>query len=228
MVKQYFRCYYGQLQNQLDSVLAVQKTEESNREVYVHLIDRGRTTNVCLRLQTNLLQQELKHASVTCSQELSKVYQGSRQEAKAKDALRRLKESIHGEKRIQLHSLAQAEHEVHELRTNKLRKAELSRVQREQFEAASIQKRSKMAESLREQWFVTKLWHALMTRHFEVERQRWLRIESAFQRIKAETGIADVTAIVHKFLTKEHALAEVVASANLVGDFFLFKTKLLQ
>lgn len=191
-----------------------QELEDENREIFLHVLDRMRTTLVHLKLKAQHFKVSLHKSSfgLHIEQDASSKVKESR--AKTAQALERLKIVAENEKNEEQREVEDLQKNVEQRKIASSCRAQRRRNQAEIIEKAIIDSQSSRLEDTREQYFLNKLWYNVTTYRFEREKNNSQRYEEAYLKIKLTTGIFEIPVFVEKFLTKEKSYRETLESVK--------------
>lgn len=219
-----------EIQNLDDLIIktkANQELEEENREIFLHVLDRMRTTIVHLKLKAQTFKVSLHKSSFFLSVEQEASNKSKESRAKTSQALERLKVIVENEKNEEEREVEELQKNVEQRRIASSCRAERRKNQAEIIEKAIIDSQSSRLEETREQYFLNKLWYNVTTYRYEREKNNSHRYEEAYQKLKLTTGIFEIPVFVEKFLTKEKSYRETLESVkNKEIELNLFKNKI--
>lgn len=97
----------------------------------------------------------------------------------------------------------QLERNVKQRQEAALRREERQKRQAEIAEAAANDDKDSHEVKLRDSLYMHRFWYSVLSRKLELEMQKAVDVEQAFQKIRAATGLFNVQDIVERFLTRE-------------------------
>jgi hypothetical protein len=202
------------LEDSIETAKKNQEIEEENKEIFMHVLDRMRTTIVHLKQKAQDFKVTLHKNSfhLTVEQENSTKTKQSR--AKTANAMERLKNIIDLEKNEEKREIKDLEKNIEKRKASENNRNERRKKQAEIIEKAIIDSQSSTLEEMREQFFLNRLWYHVQSFRFEREKSSSKRYEDAYLKIKLETGIFDIPLFVEKFLTKEKDYRETLESVK--------------
>ena len=191
------------LKEEIIRAVQQQESEEANREIFLHLLDRMRTTIVHLKSKNHGYKTSLHKRSFSLITDKEVFKKTTESRVRTAHALSRLRNVIEGQRNEEVREVEELEKNVEKRKIVSTLREERRKKQEEIIEKAMIDSQSSSLEVLREKYFLNKLWYNLSTMRFNKEQLRFSKLEDAYLRIKLATGISDVPLFVSRFLTKE-------------------------
>ncbi|OMJ79899.1 hypothetical protein SteCoe_19986 [Stentor coeruleus] len=202
------------IENQMQQVLNNQSEEENNQTIYLHVLDRMRTTLVFLKRKYRGLEKSLYKETFELNQETKKSTKAKETKVITSIAFSHIRESVILEKKSKQIELEKVQKDVKKCKELSEKRLIHKQKQKEMMEKVMIEDQSHELEEMREKYLLHFLWYMLSSMKFEKEQVKWKRYEDAFFRIKIATGIQEVPVLVEKFLTKETIYAEFLSSVK--------------
>lgn len=202
------------LEDEVEKTKSLQAQEEDNKEIFLHVLDRMRTTIVHLKNQTHSYKLSLHKKSFSLLTEKTLVNKTKESRARTANALTRLKSIAETQKNEEKKEVHELEKNVEKRRVASTNRSERRKKQAEIVEKAMIESQSSKLEETREKYFINKLWYSVTTLRFQKEQNNSKKFEDAHLRIKLATGIKDVPLFVEKFLTREKNYREMLISVK--------------
>lgn len=203
-----------EIEDEIKAVIEFQGLEEENLTVYLHVLDRMRTTLVFLKRKYCQYENKLHNQSFALGQEMIKSVKTKKKRHENFQALIIVKESAEFEKSTRLKEVEGVEKDLKKTKELSAKRLEHKLKQEEMTEKAVIEDQSAQLEGLREKYLLHFMWHMLSTFRFEKEQGKWKRFEDAFLKIKLATGIHDILLLVEKYLTKEQIYSDFLYSVK--------------
>ena len=204
-----------------------QQSEDANREIFLHILDRMRTTIVHLKNKTHGYKDSLHKRSFSLLTDKEVFKKTTESRVRTAHALFRLKNVIEEQRNEEAREVGELEKNVEKRKIVSSLRAERRKKQGEIIEKAMIESHSSRLEDLRENYFFNKIWYNVSTIRFEKEQLRFKKLEDAYLRIKLATGISDVPLFVTKYLTREKNYKSMLNSVKQKeGDLLQYKEKI--
>ena len=203
------------LEDLIETSKKTQEIEEENREIFLHVLDRMRTTVVHLKLKAQEFKVSLHKNGFTLYVEHENFTKVKESRAKTANAMERLRIVIDQEKNEECREIKELEKNIERRKVSEMNRVERRKKQAEIIEKAIIDSQSATLEQMREQFYLNRLWYHVLSIRFEREKSISKRYEDAYLRIKLETGIFDIPLFVEKFLTKEKDYRETLERVKL-------------
>lgn len=202
------------IESQIEYVLYDQANEVDNQTIYLHVLDRMRTTLVFLKRKYRKLEKSLYSQSFELEIEGKKSIKAKETKVNAAIALSSIRESVNFEKQSKVKELEKVEKDVKKRKDLSEKRIFHKMKQKEMMEKGMIEDQSRELEEMREKFLLHFMWYMASSMRFEKEQVKWKRYEDAFFRIKIATGIQEVPVLVEKYLTKEQIYADFLASVK--------------
>lgn len=202
------------IENQMQQVLINQADEENNQTIYLHVLDRMRTTLVFLKRKYRGLEKSLYKETFDLGQETKKSTKAKEIKVNTSIAFSHIRESVILEKKSKQIELEKVQKDVKKRKELSEKRLVHKLKQKEMMEKVMIEDQSHELEEMREKFLLHFMWYMLSSMKFDKEQVKWKRYEDAFFRIKIATGIQEVPVLVEKFLTKETIYAEFLSSVK--------------
>lgn len=202
------------LEEDIEKAKKLQIAEDDNKEIFLHLLDRMRTTIVHLKYKSQGFKVSLHEKSFTLLTEKENFKKTKESRARTANACVRLKRIIDIQTYEEKKELEELEKNVEKRKIVSSNRYERRKKQGEIIEKAIIDSQSSTLEDIREKYFMNKLWYSVSTLRFEKEKKTSKMYEDAYTKIKLATGISDVPLFVQKFLTREKNYRQMLASVK--------------
>ena len=202
------------IKREIEKVEEEQIREEGNREIFLHVLDRMRTTIVHLKSKTHGYKSSLHKKSFSLLTEKEIFNKTKESQARTLHAFVRLKNIVDDQKNEEKKEVIELEKNVEKRKCVSALRSERRKKQGEIIEKAMIDSQSSKLEDLRERFFLNKLWYSFSTLRFEREKKKSKKFEDAYLKIKLATGISDVPLFVEKYLTREKRYRDMLVSVK--------------
>lgn len=203
------------LEKEIEESLIGHKEENENKEIYIHILKRLKENRVFLEIKCLKLNRQLNNQTSVVSGEVDRVEISKESQSKSYYAWKQFRYIVTRDQKERNHQMNRLERGIQTAQLGVTRKDELKQRRADMLEKAIIEDRSQRDEMLRESLMVHRLWHNLINQKFEQERLTSSIYENAYQRIKITTGLADISAIVENFLTKEQTYKQLMNAVKL-------------
>ncbi|CAG9323248.1 unnamed protein product [Blepharisma stoltei] len=177
--------------------------EMINKDSYEHVLQRMKQERIALEKESNTIQHSLSSTRSILESEKQKSLKHRESKDKSKQLLKELRDSLTLEirrKDERAHELEQQmrfRNEITEKRRERLRK------QAEVAEAAANEDQFAHEVQMKEKLIINRFWYGFIQWKMEKDWQNSTEIESAFQNIRAMTGLNSIEDIVQKFASRD-------------------------
>lgn len=188
-----------------------QISEDFNRQVNFHMLERMRQTKIHLDFKKNSLKENIKLLDYYLFDEQRKNLVTRDGKYKGILAYKSLQQSVydnHKEHHLQLEKI---ENDYKFTVGANDRREDRKKRQEDIAEAAANEDRDRRYNDMREGLIIYRFWYKHLGRSLEVQMEKSKDIEEAFQKIRAVTGLYDISEVVQRFLTRETSYAQLTA-----------------
>lgn len=203
-----------EVEDEIKNIIDLQGMEEGNLTIYLHVLDRMRTTLVFLKRKYRKNENSLHSQSFNLEQVLIKSVGTKKKKYEKFHALMLVRQSAEFEKSTHLKEVESMNRNVKKREEMSAKRLQHKLKQEEMTEQAVIEDQSAQMEGMREKYLLHFMWHMLSTFRFQKEQGKWKRFEDAFMKIKLATGIQDILLLVEKYLTKEQIYSDFLSSVK--------------
>lgn len=207
-----------ELNNSIKSVKSKQEETEDDMQIYWHVYERTKKSQVFLEIRANTLKSEIRKTNFIFESERRLQLKSRKSRTCSVQTYRNLYNFVASdtkEKQIAVEKVSK-NIEFRELLLSK--REERKKRFLDISEIAANEDRDKRATLLREGLILYKCWAKFLSVKLAYEMQKCSSIELAFQKIRAVTGEYNVHELVHKFLTREQTFKELKQSIDVSRD----------
>ena len=204
-----------EIENDIKNVIDFQGVEDGNLIIYLHVLDRMRTTLVFLKRKYRKYENSLHNQSFSLGQVMIKSVGTKEKKYEKLQALILVKQSAEFEKSSHLKEVEGMTRDIKKREEMSEKRLQHKMKQEEMTEQGVIEDQSAQMEGMREKYLLHFMWHMLSTFRFQKEQGKWKKFEDAFLKIKLATGIHDILLLVEKYLTKEQIYSDFLSSVKI-------------
>jgi hypothetical protein len=203
-----------QLEKALTAAQSKQEEELQNKNSYEHMLDRMKKDRIALEIKAQSLSQNLRSARQVLGSEQQKSRKTMEVKFQSRLQLKELKDQYEYERRQKEDRIVQLERNVRMRQEASVRREERQKRQTEIAEAAAKADSNSQESRLRNNVMLLRFWYKFLVKKLSTEQSNSSTIEEAFQKIRAGTGLQDVTEIVERFLTREQTYNEFISGVS--------------
>ena len=196
-----------QLEENIERTLKKQVEEVVNRDVYLHLLKRMKKTKIFLDIKANFVNQDLKVSESVLKSAVKKQMDTKESKTNILSFFQQFKGTVEEETDMGHVRINDLEVDIEKSKIIADRREEWKKHRESMFEVAVVEDRSKKNIGMKESLILHKMWHFTLTKLFEKKKNKFQKLEEAAQRVKAFTGLSEISLVVENYLTKENTYA---------------------
>ncbi|KRX00068.1 hypothetical protein PPERSA_07265 [Pseudocohnilembus persalinus] len=201
-----------ELQEQQEKTQDLLKDAKMNKKTYEYMIERMKNDLISFKLRVHQTQDELDKGKVVLESAKERFQKQKQRYQKIEQAHREISVQKEIESQTRERNVEKFIKEALEKQEVEKQKEERVIRQIEIAEMAANDIRDSNLKKWRKLLLVHQFVSTFMKLKMEREMNQYSKVEKAFQKIKASTGISEAGQIVHKFLNREHTYSHLLIS----------------
>ncbi|OMJ91737.1 hypothetical protein SteCoe_5636 [Stentor coeruleus] len=186
----------------------------TDNETYKHIKKRMKATKVFLKIKLNTLQNTLETRNEVSREQNQKRLDSIKHVGKSRNNLRALSIDLAHEKKQRLFISKNLSKDLTNRKKFSIRREHMRQRHEEIVESVSNEEKIIRNNFLRNGVLLHKVWYTFLDKKLSIEMEKFNVVDSAYIKIKSQTGLSNIKDVVQKILTRENNYTSLMNMIN--------------